>query len=243
MEIVPNGVAQEHLLQKALAHAQLQANEIGYIEMHGTGTIIGDPMEMHALSNVYQNSHYESVPLYVGSVKANIGHLEAAAGLAGLIKVILSLHHEKIPPQIHVNTLNPKLNLTTIPAQIPFQAMEWKRLENKKRYAGISSFGFSGTNTHVIVEEGYIPNRIPARITQDRHLLIISAKTETALQALINNYIIYLEKTTDNIENICYTSQVGRYHFENTIAVLGDSIETLIAQLKEKKFINADFRR
>jgi len=149
---VPNGVAQEKLLRKSLAQANLQPKDIDYIEAHGTGTKLGDPMETHAISNVYKNSHDEQNPLYISSVKANIGHLESAAGMASLIKTVLALQYEKIPPHVPFKKLNSAINLTAIPAQIPLELTDWKKGE-KPRRAGISSFGFSGTNAHVILEE------------------------------------------------------------------------------------------
>jgi len=149
---VPNGVAQEKLLEQALAKAQLQPQDIDYLEAHGTGTKLGDPMETHAIAHVYKNSHSDDKPLIIGSVKANIGHLEAAAGMAGLIKVILSLKYEAIPSQIHIKKINPKINLKNIPGEIPQQLTPWLK-NGRVRRAGISSFGFSGTNAHVILEE------------------------------------------------------------------------------------------
>ncbi|MFI4955505.1 MAG: type I polyketide synthase, partial [Gammaproteobacteria bacterium] len=149
---VPNGVAQEKLLRAALSHAQLEPRHISYLEAHGTGTELGDPMELHALSMVYQKSHDEQKPLIIGSVKANIGHLESAAGMAGLIKVILSLQHEAIPAQINLQSINSKINLTHIPAHIPLELTPWKKQAEPRR-AGISSFGFSGINAHIILEE------------------------------------------------------------------------------------------
>ncbi|MFI4954807.1 MAG: SDR family NAD(P)-dependent oxidoreductase, partial [Gammaproteobacteria bacterium] len=149
---VPNGVAQENLLRDALAKAHLQPSEIDYIEAHGTGTKLGDPMETYAISQVYKNSHGSAQPLFIGSVKAHVGHLEAAAGMAGLIKTLLCLQHEAIPAQIHLDKINPQINLEAIPGQIPQQLIPWPK-KNKVRRAGVSSFGFSGTNAHIILEE------------------------------------------------------------------------------------------
>ncbi|MFI4954283.1 MAG: SDR family NAD(P)-dependent oxidoreductase [Gammaproteobacteria bacterium] len=160
---VPNGAAQEQLLREALSQAHLQPHEISYLETHGTGTKLGDPMETHAIATVYEGSHQNRSPLIIGSAKANIGHLEAAAGMAGIIKVILSMWHEAIPPQINVAKLNPKINLTTVPMQIPQELKPWKKNQHKRR-AGISSFGFSGTNAHVILEEA--PDQDPTQVRE-----------------------------------------------------------------------------
>ncbi|MFI4962844.1 MAG: beta-ketoacyl synthase N-terminal-like domain-containing protein, partial [Legionellales bacterium] len=149
---VPNGIAQERLLQRALANADLQPSDIDFIETHGTGTSLGDPMEVNALNRVFAGSRKDQKYLYLGALKTNIGHLEAAAGIASVIKTILALQHETIPKNLHFSALNPQIDLTPIPAQLPLQPIAWKKT-GKTRYAGISSFGFSGTNAHVILEE------------------------------------------------------------------------------------------
>ena len=154
---VPNGTAQERLLRLALAQAHLQPQDIDYIEAHGTGTKLGDPMETHAIGNVYKHTHSEEKPLIVGSVKANVGHLEAAAGMASIIKVVLSLQQECIPPQIHINKVNSGIHLGNIPAKITQVLMPWSK-SNQVRRSGISGFGFSGTNAHVILEEAPYQN-------------------------------------------------------------------------------------
>ncbi|MFI4954338.1 MAG: beta-ketoacyl synthase N-terminal-like domain-containing protein, partial [Gammaproteobacteria bacterium] len=147
---VPNGPSQEVVIQRALQQAKLNPDDIDYIEAHGTGTSLGDPIEVNAISHVFKD---RTTPLTIGTVKTNIGHLEAAAGIAGIIKTILSLQHEKIPPHLHFKTLNPAIHLEEIPVQIPLQALEWKKQSDRIRRAGVSSFGFSGTNAHVILEE------------------------------------------------------------------------------------------
>ena len=146
---VPNGSAQESVMLKALHQAQLTADDIDYVEAHGTGTSLGDPIETRAIGEVLGN---RQKPLLISSVKTYIGHLEASAGIAGLIKTVLSLQHEMIPAHQHFKTLNPLIDLSIIPAEIPLKAMPWPK-GDKPRHAGISSFGFSGTNAHVILAE------------------------------------------------------------------------------------------
>ncbi|MBF0398292.1 MAG: SDR family NAD(P)-dependent oxidoreductase, partial [Desulfobacterales bacterium] len=148
----PNGTAQQKVIYKALNEASLNPEQINFIEAHGTGTALGDPIEVNALASVYCPNRDRNNPLYIGSVKANIGHLEGAAGISSLIKVILALNNEFIPPQINFNTPNPLINWNDIPVVVPREALAWKRSE-KTRIAGINSFGFSGTNVHVLVEE------------------------------------------------------------------------------------------
>ena len=165
---VPNGVAQSMLLQDSLFEAGLDPEDIDYIECHGTGTSLGDPIEIGAITEVYAGRELTH-PLIVGTVKTNIGHLESAAGIAGVIKTVLSMHHHYIPKHLHFNSLNPHINLEAIPARIPVQGMEWQSNGQKPRRAGVSSFGFSGTNAHVILEEvpaDYVPRIKPLAPTE-----------------------------------------------------------------------------
>ena len=147
---VPNGVAQEAVIRAALAQARLAPEEIDYIEAHGTGTRLGDPIEVNAIAQVFNGRQR---PLTISTVKTNIGHLESAAGIAAIIKTVLALEHEKIPQHLHFKALNPAINLEAIPAQIPLTLMPWEKQTDRIRRAGVSSFGFSGTNAHIILEE------------------------------------------------------------------------------------------
>ncbi|RKG91717.1 SDR family NAD(P)-dependent oxidoreductase, partial [Corallococcus sp. CA053C] len=145
---VPNGLAQQALLRKALAAAGLEPERISYVESHGTGTSLGDPIEMQALGTVYGQRPASVGAFTVGAVKANLGHLEAAAGIAGLIKTVLCLQHRAIPKQLHLRQLNPHIRLERMRAQLPWDTLAW---DGDGRTAGVSAFGFSGTNVHVIV--------------------------------------------------------------------------------------------
>ncbi len=147
---VPNGEAQEALIKGVLAKAKLEGSDIDYVEAHGTGTSLGDPIEIRAIGSTY-GVRDAAYPLKIGSVKTNIGHLEGAAGIAGVIKAVLALQNETIPPHLHFNHLNPHIEMN-FPLEIVTKNQEWKRGE-KTRRAAVSSFGFSGTNAHLIVEE------------------------------------------------------------------------------------------
>ncbi|WP_375496224.1 type I polyketide synthase, partial [uncultured Nostoc sp.] len=149
---VPNGPSQQAVIRQALNNAGIKPDQIGYIEAHGTGTSLGDPIEVTALGAVFGVSHSQQHPLIVGSVKTNIGHLEAAAGIAGLIKSVLQLQHEEIAPHLHLKQPNPYINWAELPIQVPTEIVPWST-GNQPRLAGVSSFGFSGTNAHVIIEE------------------------------------------------------------------------------------------
>ncbi|SHN37909.1 type I polyketide synthase, partial [Mucilaginibacter sp. OK098] len=149
---VPNGKAQETLINKILKDANIDPLDVGYIEAHGTGTSLGDPIEIEAINKIFGKGRMVDNPLYVGSVKSNIGHLEPAAGIASLIKVVLSLQHKKIPSSLHCQNLNSLIPWEKMPIKVVGKTIDWKSI-NGKRIAGISSFGLSGTNAHVLIEE------------------------------------------------------------------------------------------
>ena len=148
----PNGSAQEGVVRAALASAQIQPADVGYVEAHGTGTSLGDPIEALALGAVLGAGRPDDRPFAMGSVKTNIGHLEGAAGAAGLIKLILSLQHEQIPPHLHLTEVNPRIHLDELRATIPTELVPWSAVDGR-RIGGVSSFGVSGTNAHVVVEQ------------------------------------------------------------------------------------------
>jgi myxalamid-type polyketide synthase MxaB len=148
----PNGEAQQAVIRAALANANLKPEDISYLETHGTGTSLGDPIEVQAIGAVFGASHSKENPLLIGAVKSNLGHLEAAAGIAGLIKTVLALQHAELPPSLHVRQLNPHIAWERLPVKVTTELTPWLT-ETDKRIAGVSSFGFSGTNVHVVVEE------------------------------------------------------------------------------------------
>ncbi len=148
----PNGLSQQRVIRQALKNADLAPAQISYVEAHGTGTALGDPIEVNALKTVLMQDRTPNHSCAIGSVKTNIGHLEAAAGIAGLIKVVLSLQHKEIPPNLHLQTLNPHISLAGTPLSIPTARQPWS-VGTERRFAGVSSFGFGGTNAHVVLEE------------------------------------------------------------------------------------------
>ncbi len=224
---VPNGPSQERVIRRALTDARLKPAQISYIEAHGTGTPLGDPIEIGALSGVFKK---REEPLYVGSIKTNIGHLEFAAGVAGVMKLALAVQHGKIPPNLHLNTPNPLIDFETANVQVPESVIEWSADE---RIGGVSSFGVSGTNAHVIVGEAppvaNQPDHTPIR---SHHLLTISAKSEPALRDYVKKYRTFLAENPDvNLADLAYTSHVGRTHFDYRASFVADSAETLKSQL------------
>ncbi len=146
---VPNGLAQENVIRRALADAGVEPRQVGYVEAHGTGTSLGDPIEVNALGRVFGSSRSPDAPLAIGSVKTNIGHAEAAAGLAGLIKLILMLRHRTLVPSLHFRTPNPQVDSGRLPLRVCVEASPWV---NPTPVGAVSSFGMSGTNAHVIAE-------------------------------------------------------------------------------------------
>ncbi len=233
----PNGRAQEQVIKAALADAQLSPDDIGYIEAHGTGTSLGDPIELEALGNVYGKSRTWKNPLLLGSVKSNIGHLEPVAGMSGLLKVLLALQHEQIPPNLHFNKPNPHVPWQDLPFEVITTLTPWKQNE-KPRRAGISAFGFSGTNAHVLIEEAPKDCRlsiVDCRLTADNQqsqivnrksqILTLSGKSPEAVRELAERYVTYLANTSDQIGDVCYTANTGRTHFKYRLSVNAETAE------------------
>ncbi|KAJ1609193.1 type I fatty acid synthase, partial [Cryptosporidium canis] len=149
----PNGISQQNVINSALEYAGIRANDIGYIEAHGTGTSLGDPIEISALKNIFSKTRDSGKPLIIGAVKTNIGHLEGAAGMAGIFKVILSLLNDSVPPNLHFKNINPHINLKGFPVIIPTSNIPLQTYDSSKSCAGVSAFGFGGTNAHAIFEK------------------------------------------------------------------------------------------
>ncbi len=224
---VPNGPAQQAVIRQALEQSKIEPRQVSYIETHGTGTALGDPIEVGALGAVFgQKSPVE--PLLIGSVKTNIGHSEAAAGIASLIKVVMALQQEEIPPHLHLQQPNPHIDWEQLPIKVATKRTPWTE---KQRIAGISSFGFSGTNAHVVVAQAPQLARDVAQYIRPFHLFTLSAKTQTALKQLAVRYQDYLGSTKADIGDICFTANVGRSHFNYRLCVVTSSTTQLREQL------------
>ena len=228
---VPNEQAQEKLIRQALRNGRVEPSQIDYIEAHGTGTFLGDPIEMEALATALREGRSLQQPLIVGSAKTNIGHLEAAAGIAGLIKIVLSLQNQEIPPHLNFNQPNPHIPWQEIPVVIPTEVTPWLAGE-KARFAGVSSFGMSGTNAHVILEEAPLEEtKTIGDYERPLHLLTLSAKTEEALKQLVEKYCEYLAKTKHSLGDICFTANTKRSHFSHRLSIVASSVTELREQL------------
>lgn len=211
----PSVQGQVSCIREALTQANIKSDKIGYIETHGTATALGDVIEIEALSAVFLEQTKNKNYCALGSVKGNIGHTDAAAGISGLIKTILCLFHKKIPPMAHFQEPNPAINFEESPFFINQKLMNWKKKGNL-RYAGVSSFGVGGTNVHMILSE-YIQKN-SNNSTNNEHLIILSAKNEAALQQNKEKFIRFLEQSNQNssfnMDNIAYTLQTGREAFQ-----------------------------
>jgi len=222
----PNASAQQAVIREALAQAGVAPGELTYLEAHGTGTSIGDPIEVEAVKGVLGNKSPEDLPCLMGSAKANIGHLENASGMASLAKVLICLQHDEIPGQLHFTKLNPRISLAGTRLVIPTKPQRWPRAP--RRLAGVSSFGFGGTNAHIVVEEAPARSRTEGLPARPCHILTLSARTESAVKNLASRFERHLaEHPEDDLMDICFSANAGRSHFARRAAVVVDSKEQL----------------
>ena len=227
----PNVLAQEALLRQALANARVKPGEIGYVETHGTGTSLGDPIEIEALRNVLGEPRADGSPCFLGALKTNIGHLEAAAGVAGLVKVVQVLRKGVVPKNLHFQTLNPRIDLAGTPFVIPRKNEPFLQ-GSIKRLASVSSFGISGTNAHVILEEAPPEEPRAAAAEASAYLLPISAKHPEALTALAAAYAERLAAgDADRLPDIVSAASLGRAHHDHRLAAVGATREALASAL------------
>jgi len=224
----PNGLAQQVVIRQALANAGVKASEISYVEAHGVGTPLGDSIELNSLKEVLMLGRSADQPCYIGSVKTNIGHLEAAAGIASLIKAVLALQHQEIPPNLHFSKLNPLISIANTPLSIPTTLLP---SPDEQKIVGVNTFGFGGTNAHLILASAPISSTEVAKIERPKHLLSLSAKDEQALRALANAYVSYLQSPVQ-IANLCFTANLGRSHFAHRLAIVANSPEQVQEQLR-----------
>ncbi len=232
----PSIPGQAEAIAQAQAIAEVDPETITYIEAHGTGTPLGDPIEIAALTEVFSRYTDKTGFCAIGSVKTNIGHLDTAAGIAGLIKTVLALKHQQIPPSLHFQQPNPQLNLETSPFYVNATLTDWKTNGTTPRRAGVSSFGIGGTNAHVILEEAPVrtrQNSILALVVPTPHLLLLSAKTLSALEQATANLAAHLRAHPQvNLADVAYTLAVGRKAFPYRRRVVAATVEEAIARLE-----------
>ena len=226
---VPNGAAQRAVIVAALADAGLHPSEVQYVEAHGTGTPLGDPIELNALGAAYGPGRIDR--LKVGSVKTNMGHLEAAAGVAGIMKCVLSLEHDMIPPQLHVRQPTTHVDWTALPIELVTQPVVWSG--DAPRVAGVSAFGISGTNAHVLIESA--PRVDESRSVGDMlpmQVLPLSAMDSTALSAMAGNLADALSVTPPLLADVAATLATGRTHFRERVALVVEDTDDALRQLR-----------
>ncbi|MBF0190729.1 MAG: type I polyketide synthase [Magnetococcales bacterium] len=231
---VPSGPAQQALIRKVCAAADIDPQKIRYIEAHGTGTPLGDPTECKALGSVYGLGRPEDQPCMVGSVKANIGHLEAAAGIAGVIKAVLCLHHQQIPPQANLETLNPNIPFEALRLRVS-QALHPMPAGDGPALVGVNSFGYGGTNAHAILSEAPEAPLSPPVATDSREQLIpLSARCEAGLKALAKRWLDWLEDSQPlpTLPPLGRAAGVRRTHHDRRLALVANSTTGLIEQLR-----------
>ncbi|MGL4106800.1 SDR family NAD(P)-dependent oxidoreductase [Clostridium sp. LP20] len=230
----PNPRAQEEVIVQAWKDAKIDLGTVSYIEAHGTGTKLGDPIEINGIQRALRRYTNKKQFCAVGAVKTNIGHLDSAAGIAGVIKIILSIKKKKIPASLHFQYPNLKINFEDSPVYVNDKLSDWKREESPLR-CGISSFGLSGTNCHIVIEEPEeITHKINKDIINNLNILTISAKSKGSLIELSNNYYTYITEleNEEQFTDILFTINVGRDHFNHRIAILFNSKEELLEKLE-----------
>lgn len=228
---VPNGRAQQAVIRQALADADLPPHAISYVEANGIGTPLGDAMEVEAMANVFgERTH----PLWLGAVAPNLGHLDAAAGMPALIKAVLAVQHGEIPPNLHFHTPSPLIDWAAWPVRVPTTRTPWP---NAPRLAGVSSFGLSGSNVHLVIGQAPSPGAptvdpLSAPLERPLHLLTLSAKNEPALHALAARYAAYLKSHPDTaLADLCASANAGRSHFAQRAALVIETSTDLPAKL------------
>ena len=240
---MPNAEAQAKLMRSVYQKAGIKPGEIGYIEAHGTGTQAGDPKEAQALNEVLAEGRGNGRKCLIGSVKTNIGHLEAGAGIAGLIKAALCVQHGKIPPSLHFEKPNPNIPFESMCIEVATRVEDWPE-DYRIRYAGVNAFGYGGTNAHVLLQEPpTTTNRVKTlHITWDKPCLLpVTARSESALAALAGKYAFYLTNLNDpkQLADFFFTVTKRRSHHRYRLALIAENIDD--SREKLQRFSNGDY--
>jgi natural product biosynthesis luciferase-like monooxygenase protein len=230
--LAPNPQAQAQVVRQAIEAAGISASSISYVEAHGTGTALGDPIEVEGLTKAFLVDTERRQFCRIGSVKSNIGHLEAAAGIAGIIKVILAMRHRLLPATLHFEKANPMIAFEKSPFVVNTELCAWDSTEPRR--AGVSSFGIGGSNAHVILEEPPVTERQSAATDRPGHVLTLSAKSKTALEAKARQYSGFLQASRQvDAGDLCFTANVGRSHFRHRLAVSAYSVTEFQNKLQQ----------
>jgi len=237
----PSVAGQTSVIRSAHALADIEPESIGYVECHGTGTALGDPIEIQALTDAFKSRTQTQATCAVGSVKTNIGHLDAAAGIAGFLKTVLALKHKALPPSLHFESPNPRIEFDKSPFRVNSKFSPWVT-DGAPRRAAVSSFGIGGTNAHIVLQEAPVPGA--AQPSRECKLLVLSAKTKSALERQTQNMARYLRARDDlDLADIAFTTQTGRSIFEHRRAITcrdrEDAINALESLDSQKVFSHA----
>ena len=235
---VPNPKAQTELIRRAIERAGIGARSISYIEAHGTGTNLGDPIEVTGLQQAFAADTNDKGFCKMGSAKSSIGHLESAAGIAGLTKVLLQMQHKQIPPSLHAETLNPNIDFSKTAFELNREFSVWETPiingQQQPRIAGISSFGAGGANAHVLVQE-YIDSEIVSPITRrgdNPVLIILSARNEQQLFRKAEDLKVFVENHTQlNLDNLAYSSQITREEMDERLCFVVRTVDELLSKI------------
>ncbi|MCL2865268.1 MAG: type I polyketide synthase [Lachnospiraceae bacterium] len=230
---VPNGESQKVAIEKAVKQAGIKLTDVQYIEMHGTGTPVGDPIEANALGESYGKGRNKKEPCVIASVKTNIGHTESVAGVAGVIKTSLILKEKKIPPHLHLKTINPKIDLEALNLKVPLELMDYPKHKGMA-VAAVNSFGFGGTNAHAILAEAPEIPLLSSTTDESLRIFPISARSETGLKAMAKRYYDFLEqKSIENIYDLGYSMAFRRDQHPFRLGVVAKNIEELKENLND----------
>ncbi|HLU25287.1 MAG TPA: beta-ketoacyl synthase N-terminal-like domain-containing protein, partial [Longimicrobiales bacterium] len=224
----PNGPSQEAVIREALADGGVEPHEVAYVEAHGTGTSLGDPIEVQALGAVLGEGRPKERPVLIGSVKTNMGHLESAAGIAGLVKAVLAVRYGEIPAHLHFREPNPYIPWERLPVRVVTERERWP--EGAERIAGVSSFGFSGTNAHVVVAAAPAAEpgeRSGGEVDRPVHVLVVSGREERALREYAGRYAERLGEGEEELSlaDVAHTANTGRAQFGHRAAVVAETVE------------------
>lgn len=231
----PKGLAQEAVIRAALENAGVQPHEISYVEAHGTGTTLGDPIEVEALGVVLGEGRSHDQPLLLGSVKSVIGHAEAAAGVASIIKTILAMQHQVVPPNLHLHERSPQIPWPAFPIIIPTEPTPWNVPPDARRLVGVSAFGFSGTNAHIILEEPPPPTPATSEVERTHHLITLSARSAKALNERAHDLAAFMTQNAPDecdLADIAYTLNHGRAAFPYRLAFTAASYDESVSRLR-----------
>lgn len=239
----PNGLAQQRVIHNALKDGNILPEHVDYVEAHGTGTTLGDPIEVRALSNIYGIGREKTNSLLIGSVKANVGHLEHAAGMVGLLKAVQCLRHEQVPSQINFNTPNRHIPWNNIAIRVPVEETKLNSTASRPLHVGVSSFGFGGSNSHIVLEQGdkiQVPERTES-VEASPQILVLSARQAAAIKPMLANYAEHLKKWEHlQFQQLCWRLNQGQSNDTYRVALVANSVSNMIGKLNSHKVENKE---